>query len=84
MPDDLAEVARMIHRLEEAGLSRRAIAAGSQTSPSAITRLAKLSAKSPTFKLISGIRAFYRSQFPDAEPSRQQRFAKGCQPRAGR
>ncbi|MDX1072381.1 XRE family transcriptional regulator [Sinorhizobium medicae] len=85
--DDVAEIARMIHRLEEAGLSRREIAQGSQTSPSAITRIANLNAKNPTFAMVKGIQAFYRRHFP-VDPHRrndlQQRFAPGCQPRAGR
>ncbi|MDX0598878.1 helix-turn-helix domain-containing protein [Sinorhizobium medicae] len=86
--DDVAEIARMIHRLEEAGLSRREIAEGSQTSPSAISRIANLNAKNPTFAMVKGIRAFYHRHFPNSDPHRrndlQQRFAPGCQPRAGR
>ncbi|MDX0836941.1 helix-turn-helix domain-containing protein [Sinorhizobium medicae] len=86
--DDVAEIARMIHRLEEAGLSRREIAEGSQTSPSAISRIANLNAKNPTFAMVKGIQAFYRRHFPNGEPPRrndlQQRFAPGCSPRAGR
>ncbi|AFL53150.1 hypothetical protein ABIE78_000954 [Sinorhizobium fredii] len=84
MPNDVAEVARMIHRLEdEVGLSRREIAEGSQTSPSAITRIANLTAQNPSFRVVSSIKAFYRQTLPNADPQ-QQRFAKGCQPRAGR
>lgn len=85
--DDVAEIARMIHRLEEAGLSRREIAEGSQTSPSAISRIANLNAKNPTFAMVKGIQAFYRRHFPVDPPRRndlQQRFAPGCSPRAGR
>ncbi|MDW9356168.1 helix-turn-helix domain-containing protein [Sinorhizobium meliloti] len=86
--DDVAEIARMIHRLEEAGLSRREIAQGSQTSPSAISRIANLHARNPTFAMVKGIRAFYHRHFPDSDPHRrndvQQRFAPGCAPRAGR
>ncbi|MCA1365820.1 XRE family transcriptional regulator [Bradyrhizobium sp. BRP14] len=83
MSDDVAEIARMIHRLEQSGLTRREIAAGSKTSPSAITRIANLHARDPSFRLISGIKAFYRETFPNGEPS-PQRFAPGCAPRAGR
>ncbi len=39
MPDDLAEVANMIARLEQSGLSRRAIAEGAGIGASQITRI---------------------------------------------
>nr|WP_153503291.1 XRE family transcriptional regulator [Sinorhizobium meliloti] len=75
----------MIHRLEETGLTRREIAAGSNVASSAITRLANLTAQNPTLRVVAGVRKFYRERCPeDVEPPRQQRFANGCAPRAGR
>ncbi|RVJ00084.1 helix-turn-helix domain-containing protein [Sinorhizobium medicae] len=84
MPDDLAEVARMIQRLEETGMSRRAIAEGAGIGASQITRIMAGEARNPTLRVINSLKRFYRETLPVDEPSRQQRFAKGCAPRASR
>ena len=84
MPDDLAEVARMIRRLEETGLSRRAIAEGAGVGASQITRIMAGDAKNPTYRVIQSIRRFYKENFDAEPPRRDERFANGCQPRAGR
>ncbi len=86
--EDIRDIAAMISRLEEAGMTRRQIAEGSNIGASAITRIMAGDARNPSFRLINSIRTFYRQQFPNADPPRrnnlQQRFAPGCQPRAGR
>ncbi|MCG5486010.1 MAG: helix-turn-helix transcriptional regulator [Sinorhizobium meliloti] len=87
MPDDLAEVANMIARLEQSGLSRRAIAEGAGIGASQITRIMAGEARNPTLRVINSLKRFYRETLPVDEvdqPSPQQRFANGCQPRAGR
>lgn len=86
--DDLAEISRMIHRLEETGLTRRQIAEAANVGPSTITRLAAGDARDPSLRVVRAVKTAYRQHFPDADPLRrsdlQQRFAPGCQPRAGR
>jgi transcriptional regulator with XRE-family HTH domain len=85
--NDLAEVARMIARLEDAGMTRRAIAEGAGIGASAITRIMAGESRNPSFRLINSIRSYYRQHFPVDPPRQhdvQQRFAPGCQPRAGR
>ncbi|MEY9163106.1 transcriptional regulator with XRE-family HTH domain [Sinorhizobium fredii] len=83
MPNDVAEIASMIRRLEETGMSRKAIAEGANVGASAITRIMLGDAKSPSFRVVNSIKRFYGETFPNADPP-QQRFAPGCAPRAGR
>ncbi|MQW73115.1 helix-turn-helix domain-containing protein [Sinorhizobium medicae] len=86
--DDIRDIAAMIARLEETGMTRRQIAEGSNVGASAITRIMAGEARNPSFRVISSIRSFYRQHFPNGDPTRrydlEQRFAPGCQPRAGR
>lgn len=88
MPDDLAEVARMIHRLEETGLSRRAIAEGAGIGASQITRIMAGEARNPTLRVINSLKRFYRETetlpVDEVDEPSRERFANGCQPRAGR
>lgn len=85
--EDIRDIAAMIARLEETGMTRRQIAEGSNVGASAITRIMAGEARNPSFRVISSIRNFYRQTFPVDPPRRndlQQRFAPGCSPRAGR
>ncbi|PJR11493.1 helix-turn-helix domain-containing protein [Sinorhizobium meliloti] len=85
MPD-LSEITAMIHRLEQAGFSRKAIAEGANIGASQITRIMAGEARNPTLRVIRSIESVYRQHFAADPPQRDlpQRFAKGCQPRAGR
>lgn len=80
---DLSEVAAMIARLEAAGMTRREIAQGANVGASAITRIMLGDAKSPSFRLITSIKQYYRQHFPDADAP-PSRHAPRCAPRAGR
>ncbi|APG91053.1 hypothetical protein [Sinorhizobium americanum] len=73
--DDLAEIAKMIRRLEETGMSRRAIAEGANVGASAIN---------PSLRLVNSLKRFCRECLDADPPRRDERFAPGCQPRAGR
>ncbi|MGH0213683.1 helix-turn-helix domain-containing protein [Sinorhizobium meliloti] len=83
MSDDVAEIAALIARLEQSGLSRRAIAEGSGIGASQVSRIMLGDAKNPTFRVVTSIRRFHDEVFPNAGPQ-PTRFAPGCQPRAGR
>ncbi|MCA1365805.1 helix-turn-helix transcriptional regulator [Bradyrhizobium sp. BRP14] len=84
MSNDVAEIARMIARLEEVGLTRRAIAEGAGIGASQVTRIMLGDAKNPSFRVANSIKRFHAEVFPNGEPPPPSRFARGCAPRASR
>ncbi|WEJ11572.1 helix-turn-helix domain-containing protein [Sinorhizobium prairiense] len=85
--EDIRDIAAMIARLEQSGMTRRQIAEGAGIGASAITRIMAGESRNPSFRLINSIRSYYLQHFPVDPPRQyhvQQRFAPGCQPRASR
>lgn len=82
--NDLADIAKMIVRLEEAGMTRRAIAKGAGIGASQITRIMAGDARNPTFRVVTSLKRFCEEMLDAEPPRRDERFAPGCKPRASR